>query len=610
MGEIMFGKKFLALALVFAVGLSAFVGVGIPKASGDTFDIMAYYAAATDMVYSNWRDDYFAEAVISVSDNTLTLDNRTIMLQNEVETEHGDLMLTEEILEALGETVQKAAEGITAPRTDRAALPASLLEEQAGFEVRFDSVSCTFTISNDFQSMRILAQTVSGKLPKDLGASEVLAGPDNTFMLQFDTIDEAVAANEKLNNAANIAYAEPDTLVIADQSVSQSHLSWGANRIGAGKYMDYLIANGRQNAKVVVAVLDTGLDPSHSIFKGREVPGSNFIDNIPGTMDSHGHGTHVSGTVVDVTLSLPNVKIMPVKVLNNEGKGMASSTANAVRWAADNGADVINMSLGGAANSTADNAVTYAKDKGVTVIVAAGNEAVDAKFTSPARSPHAVTVAAVNSINRPANFSNFGDVVDISAPGVSIVSAFLGGKTASASGTSMASPHVAGAAALLLATNPSLSPDEVKSLLCDSVDKWLTDSDKRYGTGILNIGASAGKIPFENLPEITTPPVTTTTTIITTPIVTTTPTFTTTPATTNAPIITTTPTTTTAPASTTVSMPPSRPMPNTTTTAESVTTPPARPTGVPSRPTIAPAPTSAPTATSTPKPVSETTRGR
>jgi len=244
-----------------------------------------------------------------------------------------------------------------------------------------------------------------------------------------------------------------------------------------------------------VADLDTGLDTSHQYFAGRNVPGRNFITTGAAPTDVYGHGTHVAaGTIVDVTIALPNVKIMPVKVLGDDGRGSSLTVSNGIRWAADNGAKVINMSLGGSHSQAEDDSVLYAVGKNVSVVVAAGNDADNAANYCPAHIEAAITVAAFDSSDKPASFSNYEAAVDVAAPGVNIVSTIPGGGTASKSGTSMASPHVAGAVALLLCDNPSLSPASVEALIRQNVDPITAAGSHYYGSGILDIGKAAGVV--------------------------------------------------------------------------------------------------------------------
>jgi len=415
-------------------------------------------------------------------------------------------------------------------------LPASVLGGLGlGFEIVFDEVAGEVTITNEFQMARLITKVDSGSIPLDVGAAQTAAGPDGLYVLQFENELEAKAACDLLNEASGVVYAEPDVLValgtdaleeeeeaieeeegepeeaiveeeeaiepdeaavdvdIIEPLAVYSHLGWGPSRIGSDLYLDYLFSFGKQNTAVTVAVLDTGLTAAHPIFNGRNIAGRNFINTSLAPTDAHGHGTHVSGTVLDVAAALPNVRIMPVKVLGDDGKGSSVTVSNGIRWAADNGARVINMSLGGGHSQSNDDAVNYAVGKNVVVVVAAGNETDDAKNHCPAHIDAAITVSAFDSSGRPASFTNFGECCDVAAPGVSIVSAMPGGGLGSMSGTSMASPHVAGVAALLLCDNPNLSAPAAKALIKQYVDPIsIAGNNTYYGRGICNIGKAAG----------------------------------------------------------------------------------------------------------------------
>ncbi|MGY2128370.1 S8 family serine peptidase [Blastococcus sp. SYSU DS0617] len=247
---------------------------------------------------------------------------------------------------------------------------------------------------------------------------------------------------------------------------------------------------------VVVAVLDTGVAP-HAELTSALVAGRNFTDSPGGPLDAtdrHGHGTHVAGTIgadagSNVEGVATGVRIMPVKVLGDTGGGWTNWAADGIVWAADNGADVINMSLGGASPSTVQaQAVAYARSKGVTVIAAAGNDDTSAPFY-PAADPGVIAVAAVDEQRARAWFSNYGSYVDVAAPGVDILSTYvaLEGEYVYLSGTSMASPHVAGVAALMEAAAPALTPDQVERALTGSAtDLGTTGRDDLFGHGLVD----------------------------------------------------------------------------------------------------------------------------
>ncbi|HEX9994863.1 MAG TPA: S8 family peptidase [Acidimicrobiales bacterium] len=247
--------------------------------------------------------------------------------------------------------------------------------------------------------------------------------------------------------------------------------SWGLDRIDQRTLpLSSSYTYTSTGAGVTAYLLDTGINYAHTDFGGRAVFGFDAFGG-DGT-DCNGHGSHVSGTVGGTRYGVAkSVRLVAVRVLNCSGSGSWSGVIAGIDWVAGNHAAgapaVANMSLGGAANSAVDDAVARAVADGVTFAVAAGNSTADACTQSPARTPSALTIAASDISDRPASFTNFGSCVDWYAPGVNITSAWKGSTTASKtiSGTSMASPHTAGVAALYLQTSPSASPAQVESAL-------------------------------------------------------------------------------------------------------------------------------------------------
>jgi subtilisin family serine protease len=223
---------------------------------------------------------------------------------------------------------------------------------------------------------------------------------------------------------------------------------------------------------VRIYVIDTGIRTTHNDFGGRASSGFDAVDGGAAD-DCHGHGTHVAGTAGGTSFGVAKrANLVAVRVLNCGGSGTTAQVVAGVNWVTNNAVRpaVANMSLGSIGNSTAiNNAVANSIGSGVTYAIAAGNNSISACNFSPARVPTAITVGATSNTNNDAraSFSNYGTCLDIFAPGQSIVSAWATSNSATrtASGTSMASPHVAGAAALVLSANPSWSPAQVTSEL-------------------------------------------------------------------------------------------------------------------------------------------------
>jgi subtilisin family serine protease len=249
---------------------------------------------------------------------------------------------------------------------------------------------------------------------------------------------------------------------------------WSLDRIDQRKLpLDKAYQYPTGAADVTTYVIDTGIRITHTEFAGRASHGYDFVDNDPDATDCEGHGTHVAGTAAGATTySVAKLsKVVAVRVLSCEGSGTTASVVSGINWVAENatGASVANMSLGGGADPALDEAVNNAIAAGVTFVVAAGNENADACNSSPARVPDAITVGSIGKSDARSSFSNYGKCVDIFAPGEEILS--LGIKddnaTETLQGTSMASPHVAGAAAMVLAQNPKATPEQVTKTLLD-----------------------------------------------------------------------------------------------------------------------------------------------
>lgn len=283
----------------------------------------------------------------------------------------------------------------------------------------------------------------------------------------------AVAASpkaiERLLKDPRVDYVEEDGYV--ELSATQSNATWGLDRSDQrdlplnGSYIyNYTASNVR------AYVIDSGILASHSDFGGRVLAGATAINDGRGASDCNGHGTHVAGTIGGATWGVAKaVRLVPVRVFGCTGGSANSTIIAGIDWVRANHVKpaVANMSLGGPAASTIDTATNNLINAGVTVVVAAGNDNANACNYSPARVSNAITVGSTTSTDYRSSFSNYGSCVNIFGPGSSIRSAWYTSNTATntISGTSMASPHVAGAAALYLAQYPSASPATVRSAI-------------------------------------------------------------------------------------------------------------------------------------------------
>lgn len=284
------------------------------------------------------------------------------------------------------------------------------------------------------------------------------------------------AALQGIRNNPNVDYIEQDQTVSLNETAApqmQNEAAWGLDRIDqVDRPLDVLYHYNYTGAGAGVKafIIDTGIRATHTDFQGRVQSGFTAITDGNGTNDCNGHGTHVAGTVGGATWGVAKgVSLIPVRVLNCQGSGTWSGVIAGIDFAANSTLRpaVANLSLGGGASSSVDAAVAGAVSKSVTMVVAAGNSNADACNYSPARAPSAITVGATTSSDARASYSNYGTCLDLFAPGSGITSAWNSSDNATntISGTSMASPHVAGVAALALAANPAASPWAVASFL-------------------------------------------------------------------------------------------------------------------------------------------------
>jgi subtilisin family serine protease len=317
------------------------------------------------------------------------------------------------------------------------------------------------------------------------------------------------AAALALTRNPNVVHVEQDATVSLSEALQepplvQSGAPWGLDRVDQVSLpLDSLYRYRYTGQGVYAFVVDTGIRADHVDFGGRLVAGATAIADGQGTNDCNGHGTHVAGTVGGATFGVAKgVTLVPVRVLDCAGSGSLSGVIAGIDWVAGQTAlrpAVANLSLGSARSTSVNAAVAGAVAQGVTMVVAAGNSGADACNYSPASEPSAITVGATTSTDSRASYSNYGKCLDLFAPGSAVASAWPSTAWAvnTLSGTSMASPHVAGAAALALAARPAMTPQEVTQFLIAQASSGKVVSAGRQSPNRLLYAAAVPAEPLD-----------------------------------------------------------------------------------------------------------------
>lgn len=426
--------------------------------------------------------------------------------------------------------------GISAYASDRPAVPTFLEMEMGKTEIVVDGIRgavlnvapSTVTDSNGNQVPMIPLRSVAEMLGYEVEWQEesqitVVTGYRRTIKLDAsgqiafngETVPEVrllqQMSNENLLIEASFFQKYCACTVIWDevnQILTVAAFSPDSRSAGLDQMNDYLMETGRAENGVTVAVIDTGVDCAHPYLRNRIVRPFDFTTQQPFVMDEIGHGTHVAGIIANCTPE--TVKIMPLKVATNSS-GSIDQVASAIRYAVQNGAKVINISLVAAAKDSQElaNAVNAAVNSGCVVVAAAGNERNDTKHYSPAGLENAIVVTAVDRQNQVLSSSNYGDTITVAAPGLNIVSTLSGGGYDQKEGTSVAAPFVSAGVAMLKMHISDILPSEIKNLLEEySVGRKTALKDPQYGYGVFNLEkyvadsrAGKAKIYAENRQE-------------------------------------------------------------------------------------------------------------
>ncbi len=362
----------------------------------------------------------------------------------------------------------------------------------------YESIIVNFREDVSTTTLSEQIEAIATNYNKQLSLNSIYAIDEHIYTL---TGDKQLLKNLKQSPLKQyVDYIEPNYIYHTLEAPNDPDYSqqWNLHNIHVERAWEETQGEG-----ITVAVIDTGVSRVPDLRQTEFVPGYDFVNDRNDASDDNGHGTHVAGTIAQSTNNNYGVagvayhaKIMPLKVLSGQGGGSVSDIADAIRFAADNGADIINMSLGGGGESQVmKDAIDYAYDKGVVIIAAAGNSNQNAA-SYPARYPKVISVSALDAAGKKAPYSNYGAGVDISAPGGSesgkILQETIDPTTGEPvfsgfQGTSMAAPHVAGVAALVKATGVK-KPDEILAVLTQSSRKVEDDSFNYYGSGQLDAG--------------------------------------------------------------------------------------------------------------------------
>lgn len=350
--------------------------------------------------------------------------------------------------------------------------------------------------NDDVKKSNAAAQATAARVRAGSKAVAPALKARGSYVSSFDRVLNAAvvrvpaAAVPGLSRNPRVLSIEADASVKATPlPVSQENAPWGLDRIDQRALpLSSSFASPSDAAGVSIYIVDTGIDASHREFGGRVASGFDAINGTDGRTDCNSHGTHVAGTAGSATYGVAkSARLVPVRVLGCDGSGTYAGVIAGLEWIAQNRPTgeraVVNMSLGGGASSSMDAAVASLVSSGITVVVAAGNSNVDACTTSPARAASAITVGATSITDTRASYSNYGPCLDLFSPGSNILSTVPNGSTATYSGTSMAAPHVAGVAAVVLSQR-DYSPSALAAYLVDVATTGVVGS---AGTGSPNL---------------------------------------------------------------------------------------------------------------------------
>lgn len=527
--------KILLILPMFLV--SCFLGFNVPRNVSaanisQNGDFEAFSNQVVNMI-RKYDDNNYEEIVFTINDD-LYEQNNTLMVSVDTFAD-----FTGAVVERVGNSLtitsstksielQEDEEIVTVSDNSVIYMQQPLTRINEDFSISFEDISTILgyeifekedeiVLSRPFESKRIILK--SSKPIDDKGAIASASGYNDFYIYQYSSEQNAINAYDYFKTLDCVEWVEPDAIyttcdIEEGKALPQglqddySYSSWGADAMGIESYSNYLIDTvGKNNLnEVIVAVIDTGIDTDHEWFEDRILLdlGKNYSSSVSSSAydfeDVYGHGTHCAGIVCDLTLD--NVKILPIKVMNDQGYGYASQIMLGINYVTSLKTSynivAMNLSLGSANGigseeyNSYSTALNNAYANGIMPVVAAGNDGADVTNHTPANIECAITVAAIGEsagLYYRTSWSNYGSFVDVCAPGHYILSACVGGGTVLMSGTSMAAPHIAGAIGLLMSdSNKTYTLRDIENLLDVNVidlgdDGW----DSFYGEGLVNL---------------------------------------------------------------------------------------------------------------------------
>lgn len=480
----MLKRKYRLLSLLFVLSLSAAVlvargvtaeAVGAEHAqqsggTGAQWIEVSNAAQVSDWISAHWSDEYFQKAVVTPKQNWVTVDGEQCRFTDvfgDLDEKSSSVLRTSKSIEAFFEE--------TAYQTET-------------------QLNGTVVVTAPYQTMRVVV--TAEELDKDYGADQILVYPEyQEYILQFSTEEDTQLAYEQLVKQYGSEHCYVDQILDAEEVLqeteSETEGTWGAAYMG----LDTLKTKVPEDAPVItVAILDTGIDADHTWFEGRTISADsrNLADENQeeDISDVKGHGTHVAGIVT--TCTPDNVELLILRVFNEEQKSSLTILSNAIQYALEKDADIINMSVGVVtekAQSALDTALDAATQANVVVCCAAGNTEDDVAKVYPACDERTLAISAIDKNGEFAeSYSSYGDEIDFCAPGSKVSSAQNGGGVKVSSGTSMACPHVSSALAYLKMKDPDIT----NAKLYEEAKRYATDlgeagKDIYYGWGCLHL---------------------------------------------------------------------------------------------------------------------------